>query len=48
MINSAPVILTVVAGGLAVAGIVKPSWPITAVSVFILSVAVFVFLYGKQ
>ena len=48
MINSAPVILTVVAGGLAIVGLVKPAWPITAVSVFILSVAVFVFLYNGK
>jgi hypothetical protein len=46
--HSAPVILAAVAGGLAVIGIVKPVWPITAVAVFILSVAVFVYLYGKQ
>jgi len=48
MINSAPVILTVVAGGLAIVGLIKPTWPITAVSVFILSVALFVFLYNGK
>jgi hypothetical protein len=48
MINSAPVILTVVAGGLAIWGIVKPQWPITAVAVFLLSVAMFVFLRGGK
>jgi hypothetical protein len=48
MTNSAPIILTVVAGGLAIAGIIKPSWPITAVAVFILAVALFTFLYSGK
>lgn len=47
MINSAPVILTVVAGGLAIVALCKPAWPLTPIAVFILAVAFFVFLYGK-
>jgi hypothetical protein len=47
MTTSAPVILTVIAGGLAIAGIVKPAWPFVAVAALLLSIAFFVFLYGK-
>lgn len=46
--TSAPVILTVVAGGLAILGLVKPAWPVTAVAVVILCVAFFVFLYNGK
>ena len=48
MITSAPVILTIVAGGLAIVGLVKPVWPVVPVSVFILCVAFFVFLYNGR
>jgi hypothetical protein len=45
---NAPTILTVVAGGLFIFGIIKPAWPITAVAGFILSVAFFVYLYNGR
>jgi hypothetical protein len=48
MLHSAPIILTIVAGGLFVVGILKPMWPITAVAGFILSVAVLVFLQAGK
>jgi len=48
MLTSAPVILTVVSGGLAIVALIKPSWPILPVSVFILAVAFFVFLYSGK
>lgn len=47
MMTSAPVILTVVSAGLAVVALVKPAWPLLPISVFLLAVAFFVFLYGK-
>jgi hypothetical protein len=48
MTNSAPVILTIVAGGLAIGGLVKPAWPLTTIAVVLLSVAFFVFLYNGR
>lgn len=39
-------ILAAVAFGLAVCGIVKPSWPLTAVGLLLLAVAVFVATKG--
>lgn len=45
MTNSAPCILAVVAGIVSIIGIIKPAWPLTAMAVFILAVAVFVAFY---
>lgn len=43
---NAPCILAIVAVGLAVIGLIKPAWPVTAVAVLLLGVAVVV-LAGK-
>jgi len=40
--SSPVVILAVVAGGLAVVGIVKPSWPCVPVAVLLLAVAILI------
>ena len=48
MITSAPVILTIVAGGLFIGAIIKPAWPLCAVGGLLLSVAVLVFLYNGK
>ncbi len=45
--SSPAVILAIVAGGLAVVGIFKPSWPITSVAVLLLAIAVLVVANGK-
>ncbi len=40
--SSPPVILAIVAGGLAIVGLFKPAWPITPVAVLLLAIAVLV------